>query len=338
VEASSDLPKLGVSNPLRQDTVIRKEYVCQISAIRHIELRALVGGYLEHIHVDEGQAVSAGQAMFEIMPRLYQARFDKAQAEAKFAEVQFENTQRLAHTKVVASSELALARAKLDKAKAALALNQVYLDLTHVKAPFDGMMGKFYVRPGSLVEKGQLLTTLSDNSQVWVYFNVPEAEYLSYRRRGLQDNRMHVHLKLADNTIYEQLGELTAIEADFNNHTGTIAFRATFANPDGLLRHGETGQILVDETIKDALIVPQSTVMEVLDKRFVLVVDSEGKVSTREVKIGAQLPDLFVISEGLSETDRILLEGQRKVIDGDIIHPEFESPDRVITGLKVYAE
>lgn len=337
-EPEKELPHLSVSHPLRRDAELTGEYVGQIRAIRHIDLQALAHGYLEKIHVDEGQAVKEGQLMFEVLPSLYQAKLGKAQAEAQFAGVEYQNTERLANTKVVASSELALAKAKLDKAKAELALDQVELAFTQIKAPFDGIMGKFHVRPGSLIENGELLTTLSDNHEMWVYFNVPEAEYLQHKRIGMQVNSMQVRLVMADGSIYSHPGVVTAIEADFNNETGTIAYRATFPNSDGLLRHGQTGKVIVDETIKDALIVPQMAVFEVLDKKFVLALDDKNKVVSKEIKISAQMPDLFVVKEGIGEKDQILLEGQRKVNDGDYIVPEFKDPVQVASNVKVYAE
>lgn len=337
-ELRAELPKLSVTHPLKQDANLTRDYVAQIRAIKHIELRALARGYLENVHVDEGQPIKAGQPMFDIMPRLYQAELGKAQAEAQFAEIEYANTEKLTKNKVVAPSELALAKAKLDKARAAAALEQVHLDFTRVKAPFDGIMGKFAVRPGSLVDDGELLTTLSDNHEMWVYFNVPEAEYIQYKRKGLSEKHMQVRLEMADGSIYEHPGVVTAIEADFNNETGNIAYRATFPNPEGLLRHGQTGKILVDTNIKEAMLVPQAAVFEILDKKFVLTVDESGKVHSKEIKVGAQMPDLFVVSDGLTNNDQILLEGQRKVIDGDVIEPQFQDPTQVVANLKVYAE
>ena len=114
--------KFLVTSPLKKDTVVTRQYVCQIRAISHIELRALEKGYLQGIFVDEGQTVKKGQLMFQIMPMLYQAELQKAQAEADFVEIEYKNTKRLADSNVVAPNELALAKAKFDKAKAELAL------------------------------------------------------------------------------------------------------------------------------------------------------------------------------------------------------------------------
>ena len=195
--------------------------------------------------------------MFQIMPRLYQAELKRAEAEKEFARIEYENTKRLAETNVVAPNELALAQAKLDKAKAELALAQVHLDFTQVRAPFDGIMDHFHVREGSLVEEGELLTTLSDNHKMWVYFNVPEAEYLDYITTVSADSVIAARLLLANNRLFEYEGKVTTIEADFNNETGNIAFRATFPNPKGLLRHGETGSVLINTPLKSALLIPQ---------------------------------------------------------------------------------
>jgi membrane fusion protein, multidrug efflux system len=138
--------KFLVTSPLKTDTLITRQYVCQIRAIQHIELRALEKGYLQKIYVDEGQFVKQGQKMFQIMPLLYQAEQQKAQAEANFAEIEYLNTKSLADSNVVSRNELALAKAKFDKAKAELSLAQVHLGFTEIKAPFDGIMDRFQVR------------------------------------------------------------------------------------------------------------------------------------------------------------------------------------------------
>ena len=152
--------KYLVTSPLKRDTLVTREYVCQIHAISHIELRALEKGYLEKIFVDEGQSLKKGQLMFQIMPLLYKAETQKAQAEANFAEIEYKNTKSLADSNVVSKNELALAKAKLDKAKAELALAQVHLGFTEIRDPFNVIMDHFQVRLGSLVYEGYLLTTL----------------------------------------------------------------------------------------------------------------------------------------------------------------------------------
>lgn len=325
------------TSPLQQDTTVIKDYVCQIHAFQHIELRALEGGYLQKIMVDEGQFVKQGQLMFQIMPILLSAETHKAQAEADYAHIEYRNTKALADSNVVSKNELALSRANLEKAKAQLELAQAHLGFTRVKAPFSGIMDRFSVRLGSLVEEGELLSTLSDNSKMWVYFNVPESEYLEYKSKNKFGQNGEVQLKMANNQMFDQVGKIETIEADFNNETGNISFRATFPNPNGLLRHGETGNIQMTVPFKNAIIIPQKATYEVLEKKYVFVIDKNNVVHQREVKILAEMPDLFVI-KGVKPTERILLEGIRKVSDGQKIKYTYQNPKKVVAGLKVYVE
>ncbi len=331
--------KFSVTSPLKKDTLVIREYVSQIRAIQHIELRALERGYLQNIFVDEGQFVKKGQRMFQVMPMLYQAEQEKARAEANFAEIEYLNTKALADSNVVSKNELALAKAKFDKAKAELALATVHLGFTEIKAPFDGIMDRFQVRLGSLLDEGDLLSTLSDNSKMWVYFNVPEAEYLNYKMTAKKDSLMKVKLLMANNKIFEYPGVVQAIEADFNNETGNIAFRATFPNPKGLLRHGETGNIQMSVDMRNALLIPQKATFEILEKKYVFVVDKDKVVHQREIIIEAEMPDLYVIKEGVTDKEMIILEGIRKVKDNQkIAEFEYMDPKEVIPHLKVYVE
>ncbi|MDQ1087614.1 MULTISPECIES: efflux RND transporter periplasmic adaptor subunit [unclassified Siphonobacter] len=337
-EEKEEETKYLVTSPAQMDTLITQNYVCQIHSISHIELRAQERGYLQNIYVDEGKFVKKGQLLFRIMPNIYQAEMEKAQAEAKAAEIEVENTRPLAEKNVVAKNELAMANAKLEKAKAELSLAKVHLQFTEIRAPFDGIIDRFQVRLGSLVDEGQLLTTLSDNRQLWVYFNVPEAEYLNFKAHNQTDDKMKVHLLMANNELFPHVGVVETIEADFNNETGNIAFRATFPNPKGLLRHGETGNIQMTVPLKNALIIPQKATFEVLEKRYVFVVGKDNKVHTREINIAAEMPDLYVVRDGLKADEKILLEGIRKVKDGDKITFDYEDPKAVIPKLKVYSE
>jgi membrane fusion protein (multidrug efflux system) len=325
--------KFIVTSPVRKDTLVYHEYVCQIRSGQHIELRALERGYLQNIYVDEGQAVKKGQLMFQIMPMIYEAEMKKAEAEVNFVEIEYLNTKNLADSGIVSPNELALSRAKLNKAKAELSLAKAHLDFTTIHAPFNGIMDRFQVRLGSLVDEGELLTTLSDNSKMWVYFNVPETEYLDYVTRVKPEKQQEVVLQMANHQLFEHKGVVETIEADFNHETGNIAFRAVFPNPTGILRHGETGNILMPIPLNDALIIPQKATFEILDKRYVFVVDKEHKIQTREIKIGTELPHLYVITEGLQEDDKILVEGLRKVKNNQKIEYDFHKPASVVAEL-----
>jgi membrane fusion protein (multidrug efflux system) len=326
-----------VTTPLRKDTVVPREYVCQIRAIQHIDLRALESGYLDRVFVDEGQTVRRGQRMFQILPTLYQAELEKAQAEASATEIEYQNTKKLADKNVVSPNELALAKAKLAKANAVLRLANVHLGFTDIKAPFDGIMDRLHARRGSLLEEGELLTTLSDNSRMWVYFNVNEAEYLDYKSQAARGGAPSVSLIMANGKTFPAQGKVETIEGEFNNETGTIAFRATFPNPDGLLRHGETGKVQMTTALANALVIPQKATFDILDKKFVFVVDDAHVVRSRHIAVAQELPQVFVVESGLSEKDQVLLEGQRKVKDGDKISTRLIDPKEVLAHLEVPA-
>ncbi|EIC29949.1 MULTISPECIES: efflux RND transporter periplasmic adaptor subunit [Methylomicrobium] len=337
-EPKEEAPKLEVTTPLREDASVVKEYVCQIHAIRHIEVRALERGYLQNIFVDEGKTVKQGQPMFKIMPNIYQAELQKAKAEANTVNIEYLNTKGLADKKIVSLNELALAKAKLDKANAEVKLAETHLGFTDIKAPFDGIMDHLDARNGSLLDEGALLTTLSDISKLWVYFNVPEAEYLDYKMHQKGGAPTQVRLRMANGQIYNQTGVIETIEADFDNTAGNIEFRATFPNPDMLLRHGETGTILMAKLYKNAMLIPQKAVFEIMDKNYVYVINKENKLEQRLIKIEADIPHLFIIKDGLRDDDRILLEGLRKVHPGEEVKIDLRPPEKVLPELELYAE
>ena len=326
------------TTPLLTDTVVQRDLVCQIHSVQHIEVRALEKGYLQDILVDEGQRVREGQMMFRIRPVVYQAEVQRAQAEVEFAGIEYLNTQALADSNIVSPNELALAKARLNKAKAELSMAEAHLAFTDIRAPFDGIVGRFHVRKGSLLDEGELLTELSDNSSMWVYFNVPEAEYLAYQKNALAGNGTRVALRMANGEVFDQPGEITAIESDFDNKTGNIAFRATFPNPQGLLRHGQTGNIQMETHLKDVLLIPQKATFEVLDHRYVYVVGPDSIARATRVEVGPELQHLFVITEGLRKEDRFLLEGLRKVKDNGKVQVHDVPVDSVVTHLELYAE
>src|SRR5262249_33094448 len=210
--------------------------------------------------------------------------------------IKFDNTKRLFEypKPVVSDQEVALAQAELDKANAKAQLAQAEVDFTTIRAPFDGIVDRLQKQQGSLVEKKDVLTTLSDNSLMWVYFNVPEARYLEYmtgrgqlnqdRRIELVDSR--IELVLANGSKFEHsAGNTVTVEAKFNNETGNIPFRADFPNPDGLLRHGQTGTVLIHRMMKNALVIPQRASFETLDKLYVYVIGEDHAVHRREITI-----------------------------------------------------
>ncbi len=338
-----------VTSPMAKDVTITQEYVCQIHSQRHIEIRALDDGYLEAMSIKEGQAVKADSLMFQIRPVLYKAELAAEKAERDLAQLELSYSQQLASSNGISQNEVALYRAKLAKAQARMDLAQAKFDFTAVKAPFDGIIDKLKEQQGSLVKEGDILTTLSDNSVMWVYFNVTEKRYLEYMQdAGLSKQALKVKLILANHKDFPHLGKIDlannigAIEANFNNETGNIAFRADFPNPERLLRHGQTGTVKIDRLLKDAIVIPQRATFENLAKRYVYVLDKEDVVHQREITIEPQgeLDDIYVIEKGiLNVNDKIILEGIRQVRDGEKIHKsEFVKPEEVMKHLKNTAE
>lgn len=331
-----EIGSYNVTKAWRKNVEIKREYVAQIRAYQHIEIRAFEKGYLQDIYVDEGQYIKKGEKMFQIMPLLLKAEYEKASAEYEISSIEYKNTRNLARKKVVSKSELALAKAKLDKSKAELDLAKAHLDMTTIVAPFDGIMDRFKVRLGSLIEEGEHLTSLSDNSKLWVYFNVSERDYLNYMKFKKDTGKVGVAgLLLANGDLYDHQGTIDTIQADFDNETGNVAFRATFPNPDRLLRHGETGNVVISETLESALVIPQKATFEVLDKKFVYVVDENSKVAAKEIVIEKEVPHLFVVKSGITEQDTVLLEGLGKVKNGSVIKTKFSQLNDVMKSLEL---
>ncbi len=327
-----------VTSPLRRSTDLTQAYVARIRAIQHVDLRALERGYLQDTFVDEGQRVKRGDKMFQIQQSVYQAEWHKAKAELDRTKVELGNAKMLADKNIVSPNELALARANNDRAKAELELAATHRGLTLIRAPFDGIMGTLQARRGSLLSEGDTLTTLADNSKVWVYFNVSETEYLDLQAHHGTNTKPVVKLMLANGQVYKHAGRVETIIADFNPENGTVPFRATFPNPEGLLRHGETGKVLMTLRVQDALLVPKKATFDVLDKKYVYVVDDQHVVKSRRITVSAEQTQLFLVASGLTEKDRIVVEGIRKIHDGSVIAPAFEKPLDVISHLNVPAE
>jgi membrane fusion protein (multidrug efflux system) len=337
-EEKEEAEKFTVTNPVRIDTSFTKEYVSQIKSVRNIEIRAQEKGFLQNIYVDEGQFVKAGQLLFKIMPNMYQAELLKAQAEQKSVEIELQNAKLLADKNIVSKNELSVAQAKLQSAKAEVALAKLHLSFTEIRAPFDGTIDRIPLKLGSLIDEGELMTSLSDNSQMFAYFNLSEPEYLQYETnvKDRADNK--VALVLANGETFKDKGNVEVIESEFNNETGNIAFRARFPNSAKLLRNGETGQIQMIVPLKNAVVIPQKATYEIQDKKYVFVVDKNNKVSSKEITITGEIPDLYVIKSGVDENDKILLEGVQKVKENDKIKYEYQAPQKVINNLRVKAE
>ncbi|MGE6397678.1 efflux RND transporter periplasmic adaptor subunit [Chryseobacterium scophthalmum] len=327
-----------VTSPIKMDTIINKDFVAQIQSVKNIEIRAQEKGFLEKIYVDEGQYVKAGQTLFRIMPQLYQAELLKAKAEVEQASIELRNASTLANNDIVSKNERLMAKAKLDAANAEMKLAQIHLSFTDIKAPFSGVIDRIPLKLGSLVDEGDLLTTLSDNTDIYSYFNVSEPEYLNYQKNVADRGNQNVNLVMANGDLFNQTGQIQTIEGQFDNETGNIAFRAKFPNPEKLLRNGETGKIRMTLPLKNALIIPQKATYEIQDQKYVFVVDKNGVAKSKNIKVAYELPDIYVVASGLSGGDKILLEGVQKVKDDQKVKVKFQDPKKVLQSLKLKAE
>jgi membrane fusion protein (multidrug efflux system) len=327
--------KYTATSPLKIDTSFTKEYVAQIQSEKNIEIRAQEKGYLQTINVDEGQDVKAGQLLFKIMPKMYEAEYFKTQALVKEAELEMMNSKTLADKNIVSKTELAIKEAKLDEAKADMALAKLHLSLTEIKAPYDGVIDRIKLKQGSLIDEGSLLTTLSDNKNIYAYFNVTENEYLNYKSRVAGNEDKNIHLLLANGQQYQHAGKVEIIEGEFDNETGNIAFRAKFPNQEMLLKHGETGKVQMKVVLNNALLIPQKATYEIQDKIYVFVIDKTNVVKSRNITIKNRLPDLYVVDTGLAADDKILLEGVQIAKDDDKIEYKFIEPEKVISNLQL---
>ena len=327
--------KYTVTSPLQMDTSYTKEYIAEIQSLQNIEIRAKVKGFIESINVDEGQRVSAGQLLFTIRPREYEAELIKAKANVKKAELELQNVKKLAEKNIVSPNELSLASANLEEAKADENLAELYVTYTKIRAPFDGTIDRLKFKIGSLIDEGTLLTTLSNNNSIYAYFNVSEAEYLDYKLRSKNEQKNTATLFLANNIQHKYKGQIETIEGEFDKNTGSIAFRAKFPNPELLLKHGESGKVQLKVDLKNVLVIPQKATFEIQDKFYVFVVDENNIVKTRAINIKQKLPNLYIIESGLSLHDKILLEGIQTVKEDDKIKTEFIAAEKVLTQIKI---
>jgi len=331
-EERKEIPKVPVTNPLVMDTSFTKEYVSEIESIQNIEIRARVKGFMESIKVDEGQQVAAGQLLFTIRSKEYEAELAQAQAKVKTATLEMQNVQTLADKDIVSKAELALAVAKLNEAKSELGIAETNLSFTKVTAPFSGIVDRLKFKVGSLVDEGTLLTSLSNNRDIYAYFNVTESEYLDYKAK---DQHNDVALLMANGQPFKYKGKIETIEAEFDKNTGNIPFRAKFPNPDLLLKHGETGKVQLTVDLKNALVIPQKATFELQDKTYVYVVDDKNIVKAKNITIKYRLPNLYVVDSGLQPSDKILLEGLQTIKEDDKVQAEFLQPEKVISELQL---
>lgn len=334
-DAERELPVIQI---ISKDTVLQHGYVADIQAVQNVELRARVPGFLEKVLVDEGQEVKKGQLLFKINDAEYReglarARADlqKARADAKGVQLEIDRLKLLVEKNIVSKTEIDVAQAKLEAAnsrigaaRSAVSNATIRLSYTSIKAPFDGIIDRIPHRVGSLIEQGDLLTTASNISSIFVYFNVSENEYLQHiktQQDNPEQNSNTVKLVLADGSPYQHEGKIETVESEFKSGTGSIAFRARFPNPEKLLKHGATGNIVLSNKVKDAVLVPQKAVFEIQDKSYVFMVDSTNTISMHSFVPRTRFSSFYIVESGLKPGDRIVLEGIQSVETGMQINP-----------------
>jgi membrane fusion protein (multidrug efflux system) len=333
----SDISEVPVIKLEYCDTSITQNYVADIQAMKNVEIRARTNGYLENRYVDEGHAVKKGQLLFRLSNKEYlndlskaKANVSGAEAAAKIARLQMERVKVLVEKQVIVKSELDLAKARLEDALARVAEAKTAIDdaktkinYLSVRAPFDGLIDRIPLKMGSLVNEGTLLTTISDNKQMYAYFDVSENEYLKYQKtinEGLSQNKSAA-LLLSDNSRYPYPGKIGAQETEFSDHTGSIAFRATFPNPDNILKHGASGKVQLVTSLDNKILVPQKSVVEIQDKTFVFVVQANNTVKLKSFEPQLRISGYYIVKSGLNPGDRIVYEGIQNIKDGSLIKP-----------------
>lgn len=338
-KSEAKAPTLPVIRLTQQDATLDHFYTSELEAVQNVEVRARVAGYLDKILIDEGQPVHKGQLLFQLNPTEYQVEVDRGQAslesalaDEQSAAVELERVKLLVGKNVISPSELKLAKAKMETArsainaaKAALTKAQFHVSLTSIRAPFDGVINRIPFKRGSLIEEGTLLTSISDLREMYAYFHVSEKEYLAFIKKRRDPDKTtvrEVDLLLADDTPYPYKGKIETTETEFEGNSGTIAFRASFPNPNRLLRHGATGKIRLATEVDDAVLVPQKAVFEVQDKNFVYVVDAQNRVRTRSFIPRSRIDQMYIVQTGLKAGDRIVYEGIQSLKDGMTIVPK----------------
>ena len=330
---------LPVTNVLMKDTNLFREYVADIQAVQNVELRARVQGFLERIYVDEGQVVKKGQVLFKINDEEYRAELAKANAnlessiaEAKASELEVDRLKVMVEKKVISETELSVAEAKLKAVNARIEQSrwaksnaELKLSYTAIRAPFNGIIDRIPFKVGSLIDHGTLLTTVSDISEVFVYFNVSEGEYLEYVKSTVKESNGRnslVSLMLADGTLYAHDGSVETMGGEFQASTGSISFRARFPNPNSILKHGASGKIRLSNTVTDAIMIPQKAVFEIQDKNFVFVVDSTNQVRMRNFVPKTRFSHYYIVESGLKSGEKIVYEGIQEIREGMRIIPK----------------
>jgi len=241
-----------------------------------------------------------------------------------------QNTSKLTDNNIISPNAKRMAKAKLQSASADYKLAVLHKKLALIRAPFTGVLGRIPQKVGSFIQQDDLLTTLSDNSQMQVYFNISETDYLDFQQHPDLYTQLPLKLLLANGSTFPAQGHIKDISGQFDNATGTISVRSLFANPKGLLRNGQTGTVQLLVRKNHAMIIPQEAVYELQDRKYVFVIDKNNVIHQRQIQIAAEATGIYVIASGLNASDHYLTDGIQKVNDGDRVRTRFVNPRQAI--------
>ncbi|MFH1454127.1 MAG: efflux RND transporter periplasmic adaptor subunit [Armatimonadota bacterium] len=349
----------------KQTVPIYTEYVASVDPSTRstiVDIMARVEAFLMDQRYDEGKPVKKGQVLFVLDKSTYiaalhnaQAQLDTAKADLEaakaqlvFAEVTESQLKPLALERAIpqldydnAVANLKVAKAKVSQANAAIESGQaavanakINLSYCTVFSPIDGVAGERLFSPGNLVGQGgqaTKLTTVMALDPLRVDFSISENDYLKIAKRYFTANKEtaikpKVDLILADGNKYPHEGKIVIAEPMIDPRTGTITIVAEFSNPNYLLRPGMFARIgLVVDYVKDALIIPQKSVMVLQSAKNVYVVDNNDKVVLKTVELGILYKEMIVVTKGLDINDRVITEGQVKVKPGMTVNPTYAS-------------
>lgn len=318
-------------------------YPATIKGTQDIEVRPQVSGFIVKLCVDEGATVRKGQALFQIDPTQYAAAVGQAKAAVEMAKANVStltlterNKKTLFDQKIISDFEYQTAVNQLMSAKASLAQGEAQLvsanqnlSFCTVTSPSNGVVGTFPYRVGSLVSASiaQPLTTVSEIGDMYVYFSMTEKELLALTKAGgtlkeQLEKMPAVRLQLADGSTYHHEGKIDAVSGVIDQSTGSVSMRAIFSNEGNVLRSGGTGNIIFPYTMNDIITIPQSATVEIQDKKFVFVLQSDNTVKNTEIKV-SNLDDgkNYLVTNGLKSGDKIVVEGVQILKDGQEIQP-----------------
>ena len=316
-------------------TQMQTTYPAIIKGVQDVQICPKVQGFITQINVKEGQTVSAGQVLFVLDNATYQAQVRQAQASVNTAQascntskLSYENSQKLFDNGVIGDFELKSATNSYEQAKASLSAAQAtlanakeMLSFCYVKSPASGVVGTLPYKIGTLVNTSTVMTTVSNNSSMEVYFSLTEKDAMSMTQASLGE-MPSVQLRLADGTIYNHEGKVTKMSGVIDAATGSVQIIALFPNAEKLLKSGGSGAIVIPRSNSSAIVIPQSCVSEVQDKKFIYLLGEGNKVKYSEIKVDPQNDgNTYIVTEGLKVGDKYVTNGITKLNDGMEIVP-----------------